>query len=221
MKKTTRAIFFAFVLLTVSSGCSKLSTSVPSTEMTVAPTSSLESDNSKPSSALEGFKQQYISDLNINVLIPDGWFYKWVTNNSTKAFFITKEDIDTTGRFSTGLTVNVKYDVENVDETAKSFVSSMVNQNTTTKVLGKSIKISNKANTKILYGASVEAKLPVNKNDPNPNPEKTLSYFAISDTQTKTLYLMIFESPRKDWDTEWYQFGIQITESIINDVLGE
>lgn len=221
MKKNKWAIFFAFVLLTVSIGCSALLTSAPSPEITITPTLSLESDNQKASSIPEGFKQQYISDLNINVLIPDGWFYKYVIKNGTKAFFITKEDIDATGRFSTGLTVNIKYDVENVDETAKSFISSMVNKNTTTKVLGKGIKVINKANTKNIYGVLVEASLPVAKNDPNPSPEKTLSYFSIADTQTKTLYLMIFESPRKDWDTEWYQYGVQITEFISGVVLGD
>jgi hypothetical protein len=73
----------------------------------------------------------------------------------------------------------------------------------------------------ILYGVTVEAELPVSNNDPNPNLEKTLSYFSIADIQTNTLYLMIFESPRNEWDSEWNQFGVEVTFSVINAIFGE
>jgi hypothetical protein len=210
-------IFIIIIIFVILTGCA--SKIVQPTSTISAPT--FQTAAQQPTTIPEGFEQKYISDLNINVLVPTGWFYKWVPQSDTKAFFITKEDIDVTGRFSTGLTVNIEYDVENVDETAWSFITTVANQSITKKVLGEGIKSSNKTNTMILYGVTVEAELPVSNNDPNPNPEKTLSYFSIADIQTNTLYLMIFESPRNEWDSEWNQFGVEVTFSVINAIFGE
>jgi hypothetical protein len=45
------------------------------------------------------------------ILVPDGWHYKEVINGDVQSCFVSKEDIDAAGKFTTGVSVYVRSDV--------------------------------------------------------------------------------------------------------------
>ena len=54
-----------------------------------------------------GFTWQEVPELKAAFLRPNGWFFKREEQKGTLAYFITKENIEKTGQFQTGLTINV------------------------------------------------------------------------------------------------------------------
>jgi hypothetical protein len=54
-----------------------------------------------------GFTWQEIPELKAAFLRPNGWFFKREESKGTLAYFITKENIEVSGEFQTGLTINV------------------------------------------------------------------------------------------------------------------
>ncbi|MBI5298604.1 MAG: hypothetical protein HY869_24275 [Chloroflexi bacterium] len=59
-----------------------------------------------------GFQWIILPDEGLAFLQPDGWFYKqeFHPELSLDGFFVSKENIDVTGRFSTGMTIYVYKD---------------------------------------------------------------------------------------------------------------
>jgi hypothetical protein len=170
-----------------------------------------------PSPAPAGFEWADLADFNYLMLVPHGWFVKQVFQGNTEAIFITREDIEVTGRYSTGLGINIIQNVDNVDNAAQSFIQNIANQKTTTKILD-SAQMTSKTKTIKMYVIVIEAELPVNPNDPVPTPYKTLAYHAIADTETNTIFTMIFESPRNQWESEWNEHGAPLSLPFIDSV---
>lgn len=79
-----------FVLCLIATGTSE--TNAGSPKLPAAPT---------------GFQWIWSPEMGGGFLCPDGWHAKKEKKADTEALFITKENIDTEGKFTTGLTVNV------------------------------------------------------------------------------------------------------------------
>jgi len=168
-----------------------------------------------------GMEWKNIPELKIDIAMPKGWFYKWARQGNAEAFFITKENIDDTGMYVTGLGVNINPNVENADSEAESFITSNIpNLDTTTKVLGKAIKADGKSGVVKLFGIIVEAELSITPQEPAQTTQKTLGYFAVSNTETHTLYILIFEAPRESWASEWNSFGSEMVFSFFSAIDG-
>ena len=60
-----------------------------------------------PPPAPSGFAWKPIESVKAAFLMPEGWHFKEESSANTTAFFISEENIDTSGAFQTGLTVNV------------------------------------------------------------------------------------------------------------------
>lgn len=172
-----------------------------------------------PSPAPAGFEWADLPDLKYAILVPDGWFVKRVFQGDTEAIFVTEEDIEVSGRYSTGMGINIIQNVNNVDGAAQSFIQNIASLETTTKILD-SIQMSSETNVVRMYAIVIEAELPINPNDPVPTPFKTLTYHAFADTETNTLITMIFESPSDQWESEWNERGVTISLAFIDSVLG-
>src|SRR5690242_13134314 len=56
--------------------------------------------------APSGCAWQRLPEIKGALLKPDGWFFKEIHKGQTDAFFITKENIEKSGTFRTGLTLN-------------------------------------------------------------------------------------------------------------------
>ena len=57
----------------------------------------------------DGFEWRYVPEVNMAVFIPDGWFFKYEYRDDLDfdTLYVTKENIDEAGMFSTGLSVFV------------------------------------------------------------------------------------------------------------------
>ena len=145
------------------------------------------------------FTWKIIEETQIGFPIPDGWYYKEEKQGNTFAYFATKENIDEVKIFSTGLSINiVKDDSVKADEYAEFFIDSIVNADTTKKIIGN--WHYSKGNI-VSFQAEIEAEFDnVSADDPNRN--KTIHYSTVADTDTNTLYVIIFESPTSIWDAE-------------------
>ena len=52
-----------------------------------------------PPPAPKGYAWKRIESVKASFLVPEGWHFKEETKDGTRAFFITKEDIDKNGSF--------------------------------------------------------------------------------------------------------------------------
>ena len=223
--------FIVPVLIFTSLACSGLANFQPTTtpqptatlQPTVIPTTIPPTATSSPSSLLttagnvpDGFSVQQIAGFPLAVLIPEDWYFLQEQSQGVDAFFVTRESIETHGRFSTGLTVNIiQQDLEtiDVDASASGYIEAQASAETTTQVI-LSDQVKSNDGSLHLYLLVVEATLPVDPKDPVPSPEKTLLYQAIADLKTGLIYLMIFETPRETWEDEFSNRGSALVFSV-------
>jgi hypothetical protein len=136
-----------------------------------------------------GFTWQEIPELKTALLKPDGWFYKREQQKGTLAYFITKENIDNNGRFQTGLTVNVFHlKKDSAVERGKDRIEELA-----------------AANHVNMFAQNVGPFRKFGCLTRHTDSSGTLQMvtLAVANSQTNTLYLLIFESPQQDWDAAW------------------
>lgn len=149
-----------------------------------------------------GFTWQEIPELKAAFLKPERWFFKQESSKGTNAYFITKEDINKTGQFNTGLTVNVfRLKHESAVERGKSLIEGMATQH--------NVKTSSR-----VFGPFQEFSCELRDTDAN----GTILMYAltVANPKTNTLYLFVFESPESSWDAEW-KLGKQILDTLALD----
>ena len=228
---SSRKYFIVSVLMLASLACSGLAnfqpTATPQPTATLQPTpipAAIPPVETSPTSALltspgnvpDGFSVQKISGFPLAVLIPEDWYFLREQSQGVDAFFVTRESIETHGRFSTGLTVNIiQQDLASidVDATASGYIEAQASAETTTEVI-LSEQVKSDDGSLHLYFVIVEATLPVDPSDPVPSPDKTILYQAIADLKTGLIYLMIFEAPREAWEDEFGNRGSVLVLSI-------
>ena len=150
-----------------------------------------------------GFAWQEIPELKAAFLKPNGWFFKREEQKGTLAYFITQESIEQTGRFRTGLTVNVFRALKKNTAVArgKNLIDKMAhdrNGESWAKQVGPFQE----------FGCLVK--------DTDSNGTIVMHAIAVANPDTDTLYLFIFESPQPDWDTSW-KAGKTIMETLVLD----
>lgn len=152
--------------------------------------------------APSGFTWQEVPELKAAFLKPEGWYFKQESSKGTLAYFITKEDLAKTGRFDTGLTINVfhlKKDAA-VDH-AKALIDQMATQHnvkTWSRVVGPFQE----------FGCDMK--------DTDATGTIMMHALTVANPKTNTLYLFIFESPVATWDAAW-KLGQQIMDTLAID----
>ena len=140
------------------------------------------------------------------VLKPQGWFFRQEHHDDTDAYFITKEDIEKSGSFSTGLTLNVIYDVEKRAKLRPSkYVKRLISglRKRADKVL-----YSSKRSQKPLYMRWLRIRTT------KPSKEAVVShFFYVGNDKTGTVWMYILEAPAEEWDEAW-KVGKPITDSL-------
>jgi hypothetical protein len=137
-----------------------------------------------------GYRWQQIPDIKAAFLEPDGWHFKVMRNKHTVGVFITQEEIaDSNGHFDTGLTVNVVRGLrEPAGPHAKEYIGALAAKNGSQvqeKTMGPFQAWGCRGKASDSGGTSVTQNL------------------AIVNPRTNTLYLLVFESPEKDWAAAW------------------
>ena len=153
--------------------------------------------------APDGFTWQEVPEIKAAVLKPQGWFFKREQQKDTLAYFITKENIDQSGEFKTGLTVNVfrKLKKSKATDQAKSMIAHLVDKYHVEP-------FERKAGS--FYELGCELK------DTDATGTIVMRELAVANEKTNTLYLFVFESPEAEWNTA-SKVGEQIMDKLALD----
>ncbi|HTO86631.1 MAG TPA: hypothetical protein VMR54_03770 [Thermoanaerobaculia bacterium] len=155
--------------------------------------------------APEGFSWKRIESVKASFLMPKGWYFKEEEKQGTRAFFITREDIDSTGQFETGLTVNVqKFKKDKATVKAAQLVVAMMQPN---EVLDE---WTTEAGVLKAFGCRV-------RETEKDHPPLIVHLLAIGNEKTNTLYLILFESPEKSWDEAWAKGQVMLEKFFLDD----
>lgn len=150
-----------------------------------------------------GYRRHASRDANVSVLVPDGWFVKEEASGGTAALFVTKQDIDDTGRFDTGLSLNAiggmrdKAGTEASDY-AQAFLDAIEAKHTV--ILRRFSTRQGDART---FGVRVR----------NDESGIVVHYVLVANDAEDTLHLFFFEAPTAAWDAAW-----AIGEPLLRDV---
>jgi hypothetical protein len=135
-----------------------------------------------------GFTWKEIPEIKAAFLVPKGWYFKREATDKTLAYFITKENINETGSFSTGLTINVFRHL--ASEPAVSYAKKYIGRLAADKNVemwtrdfgpfrGFACRFKDNANGGIIV----------------------MHTLMVANPKTNTLYMFIFESPEPEWPT--------------------
>jgi hypothetical protein len=134
------------------------------------------------------------------LLRPEGWYFKQEEKGGILGYFITKQDIDKSGHFETGLTVNVfpRLGEGLAAERGKALIDRVASSH-------KEKTWVQQAGPLQEFGCEVK--------DTDSSGTVVMHALAVANTKTDTLYLLIFESPAPDWDTSW-KIGKEMMDAV-------
>jgi hypothetical protein len=140
-----------------------------------------------------GFEWVRSPALQACVACPRGWYFHEKGEDNSKTAFFTREDFAATDRFDTGFAVNVVTFLEGpIDQWCKAIVT----------ICGEGIPplITMETENDQFYSYGIEK-----INPPKPQKPKSvrIRVVGVGNKQTGTLYLVQFESPETQWETDW------------------
>lgn len=153
--------------------------------------SSCKSSERNLKEAPEGYTWQSVSSMDAYFLLPKNWFTKEEESNGTKAYFITKENIETNGRFKTGMSINCIPNMSkkiniSVDKYACTFIDVLADKYTLIK------KFKTDIGPFTRYACEIKG---------NNNGEEIHMYqLCVANNRTGTLYIIVAESPESEWN---------------------
>ncbi|MBO2012050.1 hypothetical protein [Hymenobacter negativus] len=150
-----------------------------------------------PAEAPMGFHWQPLPEVKATMLLPYTWNYKAETSRDAQAYFLTREKIVPGGQFQTGMSLNVVRQItakskQAAGAYAQAF-SARSGRGAGQQVLGQETKAQGPLR---LFGVRYR----VGTGAAGP---KIIQQWAIANTTTDTFYLLVFESPEKDWPQAW------------------
>lgn len=159
-----------------------------------------------------GFAWKIMPERKLAVLIPDGWFFKEETHDDLKleAIYVSKENIDEVGRFSSGLTVFIFKDFENDDE-AEQFGQDLLSKQTAMETTKEVLKTwDHKAGTFRIHHLRIRAEYPKETEE---NRKKIVHYMTLA--ANHSVYWAVFESPENLWEQTIEQYGLVLDYIIV------
>ncbi|RTQ46263.1 hypothetical protein EJV47_22300 [Hymenobacter gummosus] len=144
-----------------------------------------------------GFRWQLLPEVKAASLLPYTWNYKAETSRDAQAYFLTREKIVGNSQFQTGLTLNVVRQMtakskQSAEAYAQAF-SARTGRGAGQQVLGQETKTQGALR---LFG--VRYRVATGAAGP-----KIIQQWAIANRNTDTFYLLLFDSPEKDWPQAW------------------
>jgi hypothetical protein len=129
-------------------------------------------------------------------LKPEGWFSKEETVNNTNAVFITKENVEAYGKFTTGMTVNKfnNWSQSNNSKPSQYAAAFAAKSAASGKVLINTIVKGNQDDMHVARVLSDNAGTPT-----------IVHNLAIGIDSKDEVYLIIYESPESDWEANYKQ----------------
>jgi len=142
-------------------------------------------------------------------LKPNGWFFKKGKKGDNWGYFISKEKIDQSGSFTTGLTVNIIPNIPRKKEMlpteyAAAFIQTGINNRKVVKEPWQ-----NDMGPFHAYGVVLH-------NTDNKGGDFITHELAIGNDTTGTMYLITFEAPAASWKAAW-QLGEPMLQRFLID----
>jgi hypothetical protein len=143
-----------------------------------------------------GFSWVFIPGTDTALLRPDGWFLKTEAADDTIASFITREHLEESGEFQTGLTFNFVRGISKKNRTsAIKYAVALVNEAANTKEV-----LLNPWGNELAPGLlGVGIRYRELKGD----TAVVIQNYLIADDAGDSVRSFIFESPASDWDAMW------------------
>jgi hypothetical protein len=158
----------------------------------------------------EGFGWQQLNEIKAAFLLPDGWHFLKQRSGETQAYFLTREDIEERGSFSTGLSINVVPDVEEkTGYTAPAYARAFVAVAGTDT--GEEVLERAQLGDDVLPGFGVRTR---SENDAG--QMVIVHRIAFGNSETGTFYLISFESPEKRWEQAWEKGETMLTRFVLD-----
>ncbi|MBV1775570.1 hypothetical protein KSF73_07550 [Burkholderiaceae bacterium DAT-1] len=128
---------------------------------------------------------------------PREWFVKEEVKGNTSAIFITKENIDISGRFLTGMSINKVFDFYRKNNKKPSEFAKLI--------LGKMSNSGVILKNGVISGNSLDMNvLRIRKDEGGEGV--IIHYLSIGDDSKDLFYLISFESPAEVWEDN-FKFG--------------
>lgn len=146
--------------------------------------------------APKGFSWVSFDETKSAFLKPAGWFSKKGKKGETWGYFITKENIDKTGKFYTGLTIYIISNIHQKKGMAPTeYAAAFIQEG------AKSRKVIKEPWRKDMGPFQSFGVVLLNKDDKD--GDFITHNLAIGNDATGTVYIITFEAPASSWKTEW------------------
>ncbi len=156
-----------------------------------------------PPKAPAGFSWKNVASIKAAFLLPDKWFFKEELRKDVRGIFLSKENIDQSGKFDTGLTINVFKNKKDAPARARQYIAEQAEG-------GDVVNLWEAENGVLkLYGVRLHV-----TRDP---PAFTEHVLAIGNEKTDTLYILMFESPDATWDEAWKKGEVMLGNFRLDD----
>ena len=157
-----------------------------------------------------GFSWKQLEPIDAHFLVPDGWHYRFESDDRTLAYFITQTEIPEGGEFEVGLSLNVMQKMaertgnRDAARFARDYIGACREQYDAVEAWQ-----FEKAPFKG-YGCQFS-------DEPRPGRKITMTTLTIANTQTDTLYLLWFEAPTDQWDAAWQIGNVLMSGFALDD----
>lgn len=146
------------------------------------------------------------------MVIPDGWFFKEETRAEVNldGVYVTKENIDEVGRFSTGLSVLIFKEFKSNEE-AEQFAQKLMRQHAnieTTKEILQAWDYETGGGT--IHHLRIRAEYPY---ETEVNKNKVVHYSSL--VANNSVYWSVFESPERLWEETVNNYGLVLDYIVV------
>ena len=147
----------------------------------------------------EGYDWVIAPESRVAFLSKEDWYYLEEFEGDSNNYFVSQENINEIGYFSTGFSMFVftRFD-GNPLEFAENFITYMAQQESTTEVL---VTLNYEEGDLISYKIMIETEYD-KPTYSEADRYKTLIYITLVNKTNDYVYLIIFESPTEDWEAQ-------------------
>ena len=162
---------------------------------------------------VNGYKWNKCPSIKGAFLCPNDWHFKKSTKNGQTAFFITKEKIkNEKTRFETGISIFVLKEIPKTKKMKPSkFMESYI------KEAKRKHKLFEEKDVNM--GPFIGKNFKYEERDKTTKKDYKFFNLLISNDKTGTLYLVIFESPKKEWDKAYAKADKVLKMLYIDDTI--
>jgi len=147
----------------------------------------------------QGYAWRHIPSIRAAILVPDGWHFREEHQGTTRAAFVTREDIGS-GRFVVGVSLNAFVGDPSAPARLKRILDEVAARCTAQQLQGAN-------------GPFVTSSCQFSSPRPDGLEPVRVYMLGIVNARTRTSYLLTFESPQSEWPATW-TLGRTILDSL-------